>query len=118
MPLRRPRRRTVLSSVAALLGLGGLLLVIDGWVDFGKGAAGARLSRVQRGAQYRDGVFVNPEPLWNDIKGSFSFFLEASDYGSPDEANPVAVMPGNGQRFGLPPASGLRVTWLGHSTLL
>jgi L-ascorbate metabolism protein UlaG (beta-lactamase superfamily) len=59
---------------------------------------------------------VNPQPLHNDgwlaLKGAFS----ASPHGSP--ATPVPAVTDEGSRFARLPASGLRVTWLGHSTTL
>jgi hypothetical protein len=42
--------------------------------------------------------------------------FRASKQGSPAGALPTVS--GDAQRFATPPASGLRVTWLGHSTLL
>ena len=118
MPFARSRRRTVFLSLAAAIVALVAFLVVDGWTDFGKGARGDRLERLRASAQYRDGKFVNPQPLWNDLKGGLTFFVSASDYGSPDPAHPVPVVHGDGKLFDAAPSSGLRVTWLGHSTLL
>jgi L-ascorbate metabolism protein UlaG (beta-lactamase superfamily) len=95
-----------------------LFLVVDGWVAFGKSASGARRTRMESSPQYKDGVFENPQPLWNDIWGSMTTFMRYSSVASPPADQPVAVVPGDGERFKTAPPSGLRVTWLGHSTLV
>jgi L-ascorbate metabolism protein UlaG (beta-lactamase superfamily) len=115
---RSRRRRSILAALASLLVLGALFLVIDGWKSFGSSARGERLSRMQASPRYRDGVFTNPQPLWNDFKASLSAITDASNYSSPEPSAPPAILRGDGKRFLQPPASGLRVTWLGHSTLL
>jgi len=93
-----------------------MVVVVQGWTAFGKAPAGERLSRMQRSTQWRDGVFHNPQPLWNDTLGMFTEWPSASEHGSPAAPLPVAQV--DPELFATPPASGLRVTWLGHSTLL
>lgn len=118
---RNLRRRVLrlLALLAVAFALLSLLLVVDGWVAFGKGAAGARLARMQGSPQYTEsGVFENPQPLWNDVAGSMTTFLDYSPVASPTREQPVAVVAGDGKVFETPPATGLRVTWLGHSTLV
>lgn len=110
------RRRVVLTGVASLAVAFVTFLVADGWVSFGKGASGGRLARMEASPQRRDGVFVNPQPLWNDMLGSLAAMTDASAYTTPIEQ--VPVLSGDGARFKTAPSSGLRVTWLGHSTLL
>ena len=118
----RPRRRWVRWLARALLGglvllaLALLIVLIDGWQAFGKRAEGARLDRMERSPQRGDGSFVNPQPLWNDYAGMLTGWLSASDHGSP--SRPLPVVGGGKERFATPPATGLRVTWLGHSTIL
>ena len=116
-PKRRALRSFVLVVVAAV-GLGSAFLLVDGWRSFGKSATGARLARMEASPQWSDGVFENPQPLWNDFAGSVSSIWNASPYGSPTPDKPIAVLFGDGARFATAPASGLRVTWMGHSTLL
>lgn len=113
------KRKIGLAVLVASLAFAGFL-VVDGWRAFGKGATGERLARMQASPQYDhgDAVFVNPQPLWNDVWGSVTTFLRASPVMSPTPDKPIAVVPGDGARFQSPPASGLRVTWLGHSTLV
>jgi L-ascorbate metabolism protein UlaG (beta-lactamase superfamily) len=105
-----------LLGVAALFAVALTVVLLDGWRAFGKQAEGARLSRMERSPHFRDGSFVNPEPLWNDYWGMVTGLFGASSDGSPSA--PLPVVPVGRERFAAPPASGLRVTWLGHSTLL
>ena len=94
-----------------------LLLVavglIFGWRAFGKRASGARLVAMKASPQWRDGKFVNPQPLQNHMWRAIVAALDASAHVSPASALPV-------QRVDLtnPPRTGLRATWLGHSSVL
>ncbi len=110
-------RRRLLRGAALLFLLGGLAvagLIADGWRAFGQGPAGDRLARMQASPQWEDGVFVNPQSMWNDIWGSLLGFAQVSPVAEPSA--PLPVISGDRSRFAQPPASGLRVTWLGHST--
>ncbi|NMO17216.1 hypothetical protein HPC49_13135 [Pyxidicoccus fallax] len=105
------------------LGLGALLAVavvaalVDGWRAFGQRADGERRVRMEKSPQWGgDGRFVNPQPLKNDFWGSVTGAFKASAYGSP--STPMPTVRAGRERFATPPATGLRVTWLGHSTLL
>lgn len=92
------------------------VLLIDGWQAFGQKASGARLERMQASPQWSDGAFDNPQPMWNDTWGMVSGWADGSDVASPDGELPVVT--GDRSRFAQPPQSGLRITWLGHSTSL
>jgi len=90
--------------------------VVDGWEAFGAAADGPRRERMERSPQWGDGVFVNPQPLWNDAWDMISQVTTSEAETRPTTPVPVdAVDP---LALAVPPASGLRVTWLGHSTLL
>jgi L-ascorbate metabolism protein UlaG (beta-lactamase superfamily) len=115
MRVARALQRVLLAACALLL-LAGLAVVIEGWRAFGQRAAGTRLARMQRSPQWRGDHFVNPEPLVNDWLDSLTGWLHASAYARPRE--PLEIPRVEPQRFATPPASGLRVTWLGHSSTL
>jgi len=92
--------------------------VVSGWRAFGQRATGGRRARMERSPQWKGGSFENPQPLWNDVWGSLTGMTRASEYASPSADAPVPVEPVDPARFEQPPPSGLRVTWLGHSTVL
>jgi hypothetical protein len=116
--IRRVLRNMGWAFVAAL----GLLVtviavvVVDGWKSFGRGADGGRRARIQASLQWSQGHFENPQPLWNDYGAMVSGMFTASDHCVPDE--PRALPRANPRSLRQPPATGLRVTWLGHSSLL
>lgn len=100
----------------AIVTLVTLIVVVRGWRAFGKRPTGARLERMQASPQWADGEFENPEPLWNDGWGMIRGMFSASEHRSPE--TPLPVVDVDPARFSTPPSTGLRVTWLGHSTLL
>lgn len=86
---------------------------------FGRQPSGARLERMQGSPRYRDGEFHNLHPILPGLKGgempSITDFLCSSGRRVP--LAPLATLdPREGWQR--PPETGLRVTWLGHSTLL
>jgi L-ascorbate metabolism protein UlaG (beta-lactamase superfamily) len=111
---RRPWLRRALLGLAALAAL--LLAFADGWRAFGRRAEGARLARMEASPEWRDGHFVNPQPLRNDYGRMVSGTLHRSPDVSP--ARPLPLAAGVRRTLDTPPATGLRVTWLGHSTVL
>lgn len=85
----------------------------------GSRPAGARLNAVQASPNWRDGRFRNrltrvDGPLIESA-GRW-LFGGGSDYASPNA--PVTIAKRTAADFSTPPVSGLRVTWLGHSTTL
>jgi L-ascorbate metabolism protein UlaG (beta-lactamase superfamily) len=112
----RPLWRRVLKWIAlALLALVASC-VVDGWRAFGKRATGTRLARMESSPEWRGGNFVDPQPLDNDGWGAISGAVHASPDTSPSA--PVPIVPVDRRALAAPPPSGLRVTWLGHSTIL
>jgi L-ascorbate metabolism protein UlaG (beta-lactamase superfamily) len=92
------------------------LLVVFAWPAFGRSARGERLARMQRSPQWKDGRFHNPEPIINDYAGMLSGLFDVSPVASPSASMPVERV--DPARFAKGPASGLRVTWFGHSSIL
>jgi L-ascorbate metabolism protein UlaG (beta-lactamase superfamily) len=113
--MRRWLWRGLLAAVALLVLAAGVVLV-TGCASFGRRAEGARLARMKRSPQWSEGKFRNPQPLANDGWKAFTGLFTASEHRSPGAAPPTVS--GNRSRFDVPPASGLRVTWLGHSSVV
>ena len=114
------KRRSILGRAVRWIGLlaliAGTVLAVDGWRAFGKAASGERRAKMERSPQWKDGRFHNPQPIANDMTGAFSAFRHASDSSRPSQ--PVAVERLEKGEIDTAAASGLRVTWMGHSTAL
>jgi L-ascorbate metabolism protein UlaG (beta-lactamase superfamily) len=104
----------------AALGIALVLLVafvvITGWRDFGHRASGPRLDRMHGSPQWRGKQFVNPQPLRNTFWPMVADAWHISPQVSPTA--PMAVVTDARRVLDTPPASGLRVTWFGHSAVL
>lgn len=89
-----------------------------GWTAMGVQASGARLQRMERSDRWQDGHFVNVLPRVEPdfIPAMRAWLSQGSPHSVPSEAPPVVHRVA--ADFSAPPASGLRITWLGHSTLL
>ena len=116
-PSRRRRALRALGrSALLLLGLLGLVVAVGlimAWEAMGTAPSGARAERAAASPNSRDGVFVNTQPLWNDLGGMFT--ADMSEHGDP--AAPLPVREDTAAQLATPPGP-LRVTWLGHSTTL
>ena len=106
----------VAAIVAALLVGGVALATAAAWRPMGHRSTGARRARMASSPQWRDGHFDNPQPLHNDIIGGLTAIRDASPFSAP--TMPLATEAIDPQRFRSAPASGVRVTWMGHSTSL
>lgn len=118
---RRRWLRALLLGMLALVvlaGAAGLGLYLLARPSLGGRVEGARLARAERSPQWRDGQFGNRLPRvdgpWGRILRESLF--GGSDYRTPDD--PVPVVRRTRADYQRPPESGLRVTWLGHSTML
>lgn len=80
-------------------------------------SAEIRQARMESAANWRDGKFVNglPGQLKITLAGMWKF-LTADNNREPDSPPPVVTR--RAAEFAGGPESGLRVTWLGHSTML
>ncbi|MES3035622.1 MAG: MBL fold metallo-hydrolase [Gemmatimonadota bacterium] len=117
MRLLRALVRITLVLIVLLAAAAGIL-----WLSareaLGGRLEGAALARVERSAQWRDGAFDNRLPRVDGpmLRALGAFAFGGSAHRSPDA--PVTVQARTAADYATPPASGLRVTWLGHSTLL
>ncbi|MFE7960072.1 MBL fold metallo-hydrolase [Streptomyces sp. NPDC057413] len=90
---------------------------------FGADPAGERLARIRRSPHFKDGVFVNPggaartRPSGSAVDFAKVYFdKEARPRRSPTGTVPVHAT--TLADLARPPATGLRLTWMGHSSVL
>jgi L-ascorbate metabolism protein UlaG (beta-lactamase superfamily) len=115
---KRPKRGRALRVAAGITGtlaLAFALLLADAWRAIGTRAQGERLARIQAspewsGDRFRNGIPTAEMPAWALTKR----WLKGADFTTP-AAPPPTVTPAG---LGTLPASGLRITWFGHSSLL
>ena len=103
------------ASFGALFGLGVWASACD---NIGAAANGPRRARVEQSPQWQGGAFMNTLPR---VDGPAGQMIQSWLFGGSDHREPSSVLPIEARRrsdYDTPPASGLRVTWLGHSTLL
>lgn len=87
--------------------------------SFGAEPAGARLERVRRSPQFRDGGFRNDQPTGTVVAGSTLSLLRESLRGEGRRLRrPQAPVPLHRSAPQGAPETGLRLTWLGHATVL
>jgi len=128
MPLDRARARTaarrfvkrlfrrVMQAFGASALIALVAAVVVAWRPLGHRATGERRTRMEASPQWHAGHFENPQPLQNDMIGALLAMRDASDVSAPSSSVPHDRI--DPQRFVSPPASGLRITWMGHSTTL
>ncbi len=105
-------------GLVALAAAGGGALWLLARPAMGGRVDGERLTRAERSPQWRDGAFRNRRPRVDGpaLRMLAGFAFGGSDFRAPGAPPPVAAR--RAADYRVPPASGLRVTWLGHSTLL
>lgn len=102
----------------ALFCLGAVFLLVTAWTPMGSAPSEEHFTRMKASPQWSDTeeIFVNPQPMYNDYVGSLSFFADLSPYADPEA--PLPVLKVDREQAAQEPMSGLRITWLGHSTTL
>ncbi|MEV0280692.1 MBL fold metallo-hydrolase [Streptomyces sp. NPDC050610] len=89
---------------------------------FGADPSGERMARIRRSPNFADGVFTNPVAASVAPSGSMLKFLptyfKKEERASRAPVGTVPVHPTTLADLAEPPASGLRLTWMGHSTVL
>jgi len=106
----------ILAVFSGVLGLFLVVVILDGWVAFGGRPGPERKARMETSPQWKDGHFVNPQPLKNHYGWMLQDAFRASPHTSPQGLLPTA--PSNPETFRQPPPTGLRATWFGHSSVL
>ncbi len=105
--------------LAALAGLAGLLL-LEAWTPMGAAPSGARLKAVQSSPQFANGKFRNPVETHMIKPGQYPTMLKNQFFGNEvrEPTEPIPIVELDAQSFAEAPASGLRLTWIGHATTL
>lgn len=90
---------------------------------FGADPAGARLERIRRSPNFADGSFQNPvgartRPSGASTGAIAKSYLDAESRARRAPTGRVPLHPDVRTDLARPPASGLRLTWMGHSSVL
>ena len=116
-------KRTMLTVSLIALGallIGALGLFVAAAKQLGGSASGERLERMQASQNFKDGKAQNPVPTDNSWDLAMTWETIKDYRGGhktvPDEPPPIVRLTRGS--FADEPASGLRVTWLGHSSVL
>ena len=114
--MRRGRRAVAIAlGVLAALALG-ITLTLAGCQSFGEHASGDRLARMRQSPEWHDGRFENPQAMWSDLRDALLHALAGGPDVEPSGQVPYATT--DPAVLAVAPASGLRVTWFGHSSML
>ncbi|MFE0774643.1 MBL fold metallo-hydrolase [Streptomyces sp. NPDC058861] len=90
--------------------------------SFGAEPTGERLARIRRSPNFRDGIFQNPERARRGPSGSTvelaRTYFEKEGRARRAPTGAIPVHPTTVADLARPPATGLRLTWTGHSGVL
>ena len=119
---RRTVWRRILWGVLATVVLCFVVLVAstEWFAAFGGSAEGEALTRIERSPNFRDGRFQNPVEARMMAPGSMWKMLGRQFFGDEIRVppGPLPIVGLSSADYATPPYSGLRATWLGHSTVL
>lgn len=106
-----------LITIVAVLVLATILFMQQ--ASFGKAPSGARLERIKRSPQYRDGAFQNQSET-PALTGGASYFIVIKDFffGKHERKEPDTALPSVKRDLNLQPSLKPELTWFGHSSYL
>lgn len=112
------RALLILTGLFVLLLQAAVVAFFTGWTAMGAEASGTRLQRMQQSERWQDDHFVDVLPRVEPpfVDGMTAWFTDSSPHSVPTTT--PAYIRRSGSEFVTPPDSGLRITWLGHSTML
>jgi L-ascorbate metabolism protein UlaG (beta-lactamase superfamily) len=120
-PSCAPRvRRLAFALVVVLLVAIAAGLILAFWAPLGGRPSGARRDRIRASPHWKDGAFRNlvpthtllPGTVWKTVRREFA----GSEGQAPSGGTPFVGL--TRDDLAAPPPSGLRATWMGHSTVL
>ena len=119
--MKRSRWRRVALVLLLLIVVAGIVfLQSTEWLaTFGGRLEGARLARARRSPQFADGEFRNAEKS-RMLTTSYREMFRRQFFGKEqrEPVRPVPVVMRTARDYTTPPASGLRATWIGWSSVL
>lgn len=119
MRLKKILKRTmiILCTIVAVLVLATILFMQQ--ASFGKAPSGARLERIKKSPQYRDGAFQNQSET-PALTGGASYFTVIKDFffGKHERKAPDAALPAIKRDLQQAPPAKPQLTWFGHSSYL
>ena len=104
------------ASVSAIVVSALAAVSLRGCTSLGAQPSGERLSRMRDSPHWSEGRFTNEQPMWVNTRSGLLRSLDSAPAEVPD--TPVSVVMDGGKGLRSTPASGLRVTWFGHSSVL
>ncbi len=98
-----------------------IFIASDYFSTFGFGPSDSQLKRIMASPNFVEGKFKRFTPLpnwfsWDGLKISIEFFIKNTKDRSPKQVLPVENL--NAKSFKEKASTGLRVTWLGHSSFI
>jgi L-ascorbate metabolism protein UlaG (beta-lactamase superfamily) len=124
-PDKPRRRRRILRRIGQALAVLAVVIFFAGCLTtdrfraFGGGPSDETYARMQRSPQFKGGKFVNVEETGTMKEGWGRATKEWLFGGQMREPScPLPIVTDGGVRLKTPAASGLRITWLGHSTTI
>jgi L-ascorbate metabolism protein UlaG (beta-lactamase superfamily) len=110
--------KTSALAIAVLVVVIGVAAWASACASTGAVATGARRERVESSPQWKNGSFSNK---LSRVDGPADEMMRQWIFGGSEHREPATVLPVESRtraEYDTPPESGLRITWLGHSTLL
>jgi len=121
MPAKKSRRRRIFQFLLLIIVVVIVILLrsTEWLASFGGRVEGARLERAKHSPQFADGRFRNPQKS-RLLKTSYRELLRRQFFGKEprEPVKPIPIVMRTARDYATPPASGLRATWIGWSTVL
>lgn len=111
--MKRFFRYLAILAVLLVVFLG--VVALTAWPNVGALSQGHELARDEASPQWHGGRFANPQPMFIDLKGGILQLFASRPGEEPDAPVPTVD---SMAAYRTPPASGLRVSWFGHSSML
>ncbi len=119
-PAAAPRRwrrvrRWLLRGLLLCVALGGALM-FEMWTAFGQPPKGEHQAQIATSPRFVDGRFRNALTRHDQLWLALKLWIKGGPNRSPEAPPPIEHR--QPSDYATPPASGLRVTWFGHSSML